>query len=234
MTAPWRTPIDATRANTRWRTLRANASDPGHEILRARRGTQQVVGGGHRIPLDAEDLSTLVKNLHGASARRRRRREAEEAEDEGGGSGKRGTGATCERIPDAETRESDRRHTSSLTHFSTCSARSSCKVSSGAIRRSLCTQSPRASDLPARTAMVRARRGPAVPRSTAKLEDSEPGEAELSIPSTWREDISTAVASTSTDPGRARRTGGEWAHPTRFQKPLTARARPLPRPFPAA
>ena len=83
--------------------------------------------------------------------------------------------------------------------------------------------------------MVRARRGPAVPRSTAKLEDSEPGEAELSIPSTWREDISTGVASTSTDPVRVedrRRVGT----PTRFQTPLTARARarPLPRPFPAA
>ena len=140
----------------------------------------------------------------------------------------RGTGATCEKIPDAETRESDRRHTSSSSpHFSTCSARSKEKFHRAHMRgRGRCAHSRLARQIYRRcTAMVRARRGPAVPRSTAKLEDSEPGEAELSIPSTWREDISTAVASTSTDPVRAedrRRVGT----PTRFQKPLT-RARAL-------
>ena len=44
------------------------------------------------------------------------------------------------------------------------------------------------------------RRGPTVPRSSAKLGDSEPGEGDAVIASTWRLSISTDDASTSTDP----------------------------------
>lgn len=54
--------------------------------------------------------------------------------------------------------------------------------------------SPLALTLPMR------RRGPTVPRSSAKLADSEPCEGDAVIISTWRLSLSTGDASTATDP----------------------------------
>jgi hypothetical protein len=74
------------------------------------------------------------------------------------------------------------------------------------------------------------RRGPTVPRSSAKLGDSEPGEGDAVIASTWRLSLSTDDASTSTDPIRKTDQRRVGTHPRRFQNaPAPARPHPITR-----